>query len=106
MEAKEQIKEINQHISDALEQWANIMLTADADKWAYHLSYNERDALNAVMIVNHVLQNIGIKSGHINEANVFQKGVYFRRAIKDFSGLDTLELVKKVTEDKVNGSKS
>lgn len=106
METKEQIKEINQHISDALEQLANIMLTADANKWAYHLSYNERDALNAVMIVNHVLQNIGIKSGHINETNVFQKGVYFRRAIKDFSGLDTLELVKKVTEDEVNGSKS
>lgn len=106
MDTKEQIKEINQHISDALEQWANIMLTADADRWAFHLNYNERDALNALTIANHVLQNIAIKSGHINEANVFQKGVYFRRAIKDFSGLDTLELVKKVTEDKVNGSKS
>lgn len=102
METKEQIKEINQHISDALEQWANIMLTADADKWAYHLSYNERDALNAVMIVNHVLQNIGIKSGHINETNVFKKGVDFRQAIKDFSGLDTVELINKVT----NGNKS
>lgn len=29
-----QIKEINQHISDALEQWQNVMLKADADEWA------------------------------------------------------------------------
>ena len=106
METKEQLNEINQHISDALEQWADIMLTADADRWAFHLNYNERDALNAITIVNHVLQNIAIKSGHINKTNVFQKGVYFRQAIKDFSGLDTLELLKKVTGDKVNGNKS
>jgi hypothetical protein len=36
MDDKEQIKEVNQHISDALEQWSTTMLVADADEWAYH----------------------------------------------------------------------
>ena len=28
------IKEINQHIREGINQWADIMLTADADEWA------------------------------------------------------------------------
>ena len=30
-----QIAEINQHIREGINQWADIMLTADADQWAY-----------------------------------------------------------------------
>ena len=65
MEEKKQIKEINQHISDALQQWADIMLLADADNWAYHLEYSDEDVFNAVYIVNHVLMNRGIKCVYI-----------------------------------------
>ena len=82
MNEKEQIKEINQHISDALQQWADIMLLADADNWAYHLEYSDEDVFNAVYIVNHVLMNRGIKGGYIcNEEDALTKGEKFKKAI-------------------------
>lgn len=95
METKEQIKEVNQHISDALEQWSTTMLVADADEWSFHLNYNKNDALNAMLICSHVLQNIAIKSGHIkNEKDAYEKSSIFRKAIKDFCGLDPKDLVE------------
>lgn len=108
MEEKEQIKEINQHISDALGQWSNIMLSSDADNWAYKLNYSDEDALNSIFIVNHVLMNIAIKSGYIkDEKDAMQKGNAFRNAIKEYCGIDTYELVNKVLrENKENGIKS
>lgn len=108
MKEKEQIKEINQHISDALEQWANIMLIADADEWAYKLNYSDKDALNSIFIVNHVLMNIAVKSGYIkDEKDAMQKSNAFRNAIKEYCGIDTYELVNKVLrENKENGIKS
>lgn len=108
MEEKEQIKEINQHISDALGQWSNIMLSSDADNWAYKLNYSDEDALNSIFIVNHVLMNIAIKSGYIkDEKDAMQKGNAFRNAIKEYCGIDTYEVVNKVLrENKENGIKS
>ena len=100
MEAKE-IKEINQHISDALEQWSNICLVADADEWSYYLNYSNTDALNSIFIVSHVLQNIAIKSGHIkDEKDALVKGNEFRKALKDYCGIDTKILVKKSLKEK------
>lgn len=109
MKAKEQIKEINQHISDALEQWANVMLTADAHEWAYHLNYSDRDALNAIFIVNHVLQNKAIKNGYLkSQEEAMVRALIFKNAIKDFCGLDTIKLTKEClgVKKKENGSKS
>lgn len=108
METKEQIKEINQHISDALEQWSSIMVQADADNWAYHLNYSEQDALRAIFIFNHVLMNIGIKNGVLDENNVIERSEQLRQFIKDFCGLDTVELTRKLfgIERKENGNKS
>lgn len=108
MENLNDIKEINQHLSDALKQWADIMLLADADNWAYYLNYEKKDALNAVFIVNHVLQNIAIKSGHIkDEEDALKKGTLFRQAIFDFCGLDMREVVREQLsiKNKKNGSK-
>lgn len=95
MEAKEKIKEINQHISDALEQWSTTMLVADADEWAYYLNYSEQDAMNAIFILNHVLSNIGIKNGVLNDKNVIEKSNKLREFVKDFCGLDTVEITRK-----------
>ena len=95
METKEQIKEIIQHISDALQQWAAIMLLADADNWSYQLNYSDKDALNAIFIFNHVLSNIGIKNGVLNDKNVIEKSQKLREFIKDDCGLDTVEIYRK-----------
>lgn len=108
MENKEQIKEVNQHISDALEQWSTTMLVADADEWAYYLNYSDQDALNAIFIFNHVLTNIGIKNGVLNDKNVFEKSKKLREFIKEYCGLDTVEITRKSLgiELEENGNKS
>ena len=95
----EAIKEINQHISDALEQWSDIMLKADADGWAYELNYTDEDLLNALYIFNHVAENIAIKNGFIDEKNVIEKMSVFKNCIKDAFGFDTIELTKKVANE-------
>ena len=108
MEENEQIKEINQHISDALEQWSTTMLLADADEWAYNLNYSDKDALNAIFIFNHVLTNIGIKNGVLNNENAVEKAKKLRDFIKDYCGLDTIEITRKslgiTIKNKENGN--
>lgn len=89
----EEIKEINQHISDALEQWQNVMLNADADQWAYHLEYTADDLLGALYIFNHVAQNIGIKNGTLNISNVGDVGAQLRQLVKMMTGSDPAELL-------------
>jgi hypothetical protein len=96
---KEEIKEINSHISDALEQWAYIMGTADADEWAYMLDYSEKDALNALTIFNHVLANIGIKNGTLNEDNAVNRAQNLCNLVKDLIGIDSIELTKRVLKN-------
>lgn len=66
-ERKEQIAEMNKHIREGINQWADIMLTADADQWAYDLRYFPRDLMNATFIFQHVASNIGIKKVRIIE---------------------------------------
>lgn len=95
-EDKIAIKEINKHVSDALRQWMEVLNTADADGWAYYLNYSDKDALNVIYIFNHILQNIGIKNGTINEDNAIAKGIAIKNAIKDYCGIDTTKLVNKV----------
>lgn len=96
MGEKETIKEINQHISDALEQWSNVTLEADANNWAYLLEYSDKDLANALFIFNHVVANIAIKSGFLTEENVTEKISAFRKSIKDTFGFDSQELIKNV----------
>lgn len=96
---KEEIKEINSHISDALEQWSYIMVTADADEWSYWLDYSEKDALNALTIFNHVLANIGIKNGALNEENVLNSTKKLRHLVQDMIGIDSIELTNRVLKN-------
>ena len=99
---KEEIKEINQHISDALKQWSDIMLLADSDEWSCSLEYSDEDALNALYIFNHIAQNIAIKIGwYKDEEDVFNKITNLRMQIKESYGIDTMELAKKVLNSNV-----
>lgn len=96
---KEKIKEINNHISDALEQWSAIMVTADADAWSYLLEYSEKDALNALSIFNHVLSNIGIKNGTLSEENVLNSAKKLRHVVQGMIGIDSIELTNRVLKN-------
>lgn len=89
----DQIKEINQHISDALGQWQDVMLTADADQWARHLDYTKRDLLNTLYIFNHVAMNVGIKNGTLDMSNVEAVEEQLREVVKTITGYDSRELV-------------
>lgn len=96
---KEEIKEINSHISDALEQWADIMVTADADEWSYWLDYSEKDAFNALTIFNHVLSNIGLKNGTLSEENVLNSAQKMCHLVKGLIGIDSIELTNRVLKN-------
>lgn len=96
---KEKIKEINNHISEALEQWSAIMVTADADEWSYLLDYSEEDALNALSIFNHVLSNIGIKNGTLSGENVLNSAKKLRHVVQDMIGIDSIELTNRVLKN-------
>lgn len=100
--SEEDIKEINQHISDALKQWSDIMLLADDGEWSCSLEYSDEDMLNALYIFNHVAQNIAIKNGwYKDEDDIFNKITDLRMKIKESYGIDTIELAKKVLNSNV-----
>lgn len=79
--------------------WADIMLMAEADRWAIELDYYPRDIMNAVYIFQHVLSNVGIKSGRINEDKAVEFSNRLRDLVKDMTGYDTLEIVKSQIKD-------
>lgn len=96
---KEAISEINQHISDALEEWSEIMMGADACDISYHFEYTDDDLLNAFMIFTHVAQNIAIKKGYYhNEDDLKQKINAFKNGVKIGFDFDTVELTQKVLQ--------
>ena len=93
-ERKAQIAEVNKHIRDGINQWADIMLTADADQWAYDLTYFPRDLMNATLIFQHVASNIGIKAGHIDAKKAVEFGLRLRQLVIDMTGYDPYEFWK------------
>lgn len=94
------IKIINKAISEALGRWSNIMITADADEWAYLLEYSDEDMLNALFIFNHVWQNRAIKRGVFDKENAFEKMERFKNVVMEVFDVDTIELTKKVIDKK------
>lgn len=95
----EEIKEINKHISDALEQWSDILLESDAKDWSYYLNYTDRDLLNALQIFFCVASNIAVKKGSLNYENIEEKNAKLKECIKDTFGFDTVDLAKKVLQN-------
>ena len=91
-----QIDEINQHIRDGVNQWADTMLMADADQWAVHLTYYPRDIVNACMIFQHICSNVGIKTGRINEEKALEYGKRLRQLVIDMTGYDPADIVSQM----------
>lgn len=91
---KEQIKEINEHISDGLKQWCEITCLADTDAWSYQLDYTKEDVFNAMYILNHVISNVAIKSGYIKtEEDAFNAGMMLKEVIEQSFGVDIYKLL-------------
>lgn len=93
MEKQEEIQEINKHIRDGINQWADIMLQADSDEWSVALDYFPRDIVNATMIFQHICSNVGIKSGLIDEKKAEGFGKRLRQLVMDMTGYDPAEVV-------------
>lgn len=88
MNDDEAIKEINTAIRDALNQWADIALEAEAEQWACKLDYFPRDLMNATYLFQHVASNIGIKGGHVDERKAEEFGSRLRLLIIETTGYD------------------
>lgn len=93
---KKAISETNQHISDALDDWSEIVMGADACGISYHFEYTDDDLLNAFMIFTHVAQNVAIKKDYYrNEDDIKQKMDAFKKGVKIGFDFDTIELTNK-----------
>lgn len=91
------VREIQVHISDALQDWANVMLDIEAHEKAHFLHYKEKDLVNAIYIFEHVLANIAIHNGSITTENVdkaVDMGRDLREYVKKYTGLDTHVIAK------------
>lgn len=85
---KNEIAEINKFLRDGINDYADFMLEAECNNWAVELKYFPRDIMNAAYIFQHILSNVGIKNGSINEENVAEFGQRLRWLIKDMTGYD------------------
>lgn len=94
-----QIAEINRNIRDGVNQWADVMLQAEADEWAVHLKYFPRDIVNATMIFQHICSNVGIKSGHVNEEKAVNFGKRLRELVIEMTGYDPSLVVADMKTD-------
>lgn len=88
------IPEINRRIRDGINQWADIMLMAEADQWAYDLRYSPRDLMNATLIFQCVASSIGIHAGRIDEERATEFGQRLRQLVIDMTGYDPHEFWK------------
>jgi hypothetical protein len=93
---KTDLVQINEHISDALSQWSEIMITADADNWSVHLDYSDKDLLNSLQIFLHVASNVAIKNRKLDNKNVTEKIKVFTDALEECFGINSIELTKRV----------
>ena len=87
------MKEISTRIREGINQWADVMLEADANQWAIYLDYFPRDLMNAVFIFQHVASNIGIKAGKIDEQKAVEFGERLRQLVTDMTGYDPHEIM-------------
>lgn len=93
---QEKIAEINTNIRNGINYWADILLLADADQWALHLTYYPRDIVNACMIFQHICSNVGIKAGRIDEQKAKEYGKRLRQLVIDMTGYDPADIVSQM----------
>lgn len=100
-EQRAALREINQHMRDGLNQWADIALQAEVKQWAYHMDYYPRDLMNVAYLFQHVASNIGIKSGNIDEKKAVEFGTRLRQLIIDMTGHDPHGILRDLTVEQV-----
>lgn len=94
------MREVQAHISAALDQWAYIMNGIDAKEKTHLLHYKDDDLLNIVLMFCHVVSNIGIHNKTINSPELGEAfGDDIREFIKKYTGIDTVELAKRVLKN-------
>lgn len=96
MNNEEQIKEINQHIRESLDEWSEILLEADYNGWGADLDFNEDDLLNILQIFTSIWSNSAIKRGVFTEGNILQKMGLFKKHISEVFDINTVDLTKRV----------
>lgn len=87
-----QIAEVNRDIKQGLKNWADVCLVADSDGWACHLKYDNFAIMDAAFIFQHVMSNVGIKAGIIDEQKALEFGERLRQLITDMTGKDPHEI--------------
>lgn len=97
-----EIKGINLHIREGINEWAEILQIADAEQWACYLNYFPRDIVNAVLIFQHVCSNVGIKAGRITDENVEEFGHRLRQLVTDMTGHDPADVVAQMKPNEKN----
>lgn len=98
-EQEKKLTKVSQYIREGINQWADIMLQAEADQWAYHLDYFPRDIINAVIIYQHICSNIGFKAGRIDEQKAAVFGQRLRQLTIDMTGYDPAQIVSKPKDE-------
>ena len=82
-------REVNEHIRAALDNWADIILDMDAHHMSYYMDYFPADIANVAIMFTHVVTNVGIKNGRINDDNAVEYGKRIRQIILDYTGFDS-----------------
>ena len=98
------LKEINTAIRDGINQWADVMLESEVKQWAYRLDYFPRDLMNAIYIFQHVVSNVGIKSGRIDEKTAVEYGHRLSQFVNEMTGYTPADWMEK--ELKQNSEKN
>lgn len=96
MNNEEQIKEINQHIRESLDEWSDILLEADYNGWGADLDFDEEDLLNILQMFTSIWSNSAIKRGIFTEGNILQKMELFKKHISEVFDINTVDLTQRV----------
>lgn len=87
------VKKVNDNVRMGLGLFADALIIAEADRWAYRLRYSAQDLMNASFLFQHIASNIGIKAGHIDEAKAVEFGERLRQLVIDITGIDPHEVM-------------
>ena len=101
---KQTITQVNEGLRGQMNTLADIMLMSEADQWAYLLNYYPRDIMNAVYIFQHVVSNVGIKSGRIDEKTAVEYGHRLSQFVNEMTGYTPADWMEK--ELKQNSEKN
>jgi hypothetical protein len=102
--SKQTITQVNEGLRGLMNTLADMMLMSEADQWAYLLSYFPRDIMNAVYIFQHVVSNVGIKQGRIDEKTAVEYGHRLSQLVSEMTGYTPADWMDKELKDNENRS--